>query len=131
MHLHKTKVWKFRFYTHGICTVLAFIGLSMVYLIPSQHILFHACSVTALSMAALVAAFITRHSRYIALGILNIAIIFFNQTQDFWLHLNWWIYLAIVGITLIAIAVFNEMERRKGSTLFKRLHALHHETWKW
>lgn len=125
------KVWKFRFYTHGICTVLAFIGLSMVYLIPSQHILFHACSVTALSMAALVAAFITRHSRYIALGILNIAIIFFNQTQDFWLHLNWWIYLAIVGITLIAIAVINEMERRKGSTLFKRLHALHHETWKW
>ena len=130
-YLVSWRVWKFRQPSHDICSVSALIGLPMLYLIPSDHVLFHAITATVLAVAAILVALHTKLNRYLITGILAIAIIFFSQTQNFWISLHWWVYVAVVGVILLAIAVINETERRKGSTLAKRVKDLAQKAWKW
>ncbi|MBQ4360462.1 MAG: hypothetical protein II767_09410, partial [Proteobacteria bacterium] len=124
-------VWKFREPSHDICSVAALVCLPMLYLIPSQHVLFHAVTTTVLAIAAILLALRTKLNRYLFTGLISILIIFFSQTGSFWLSLHWWVYLAVVAVILLAIAVINETERRKGSTFAALLKGLIARAWKW
>ena len=124
-------VWKFREPSHDICSVAALVCLPMLYLIPSQHVLFHAVTTTVLAIAAILVALRTKLNRYLFTGLISILIIFFSQTGSFWLSLHWWVYLAVVAVILLAIAVINETERRKGSTFAALLKGLIARAWKW
>ena len=124
-------VWKFRNPSHDICSVAALTCLPMLYLFPSQHVLFHAVTTTVLAIAAILVALRTKLNRYLFTGLISILIIFFSQTGSFWLSLHWWVYLAVVAVILLAIAVINETERRKGSTFAALLKGLIARAWKW
>ncbi len=124
-------VWKFRAPSHGISSTAALIILPLIYIIPSQNVGFHAVTVTILAIASIVVAIRTKLNRYLAIGIVSIAIIFFSQTRSFWFSLHWWVYLAVVGAILLIIAVINETERHRGTTLLQRAKSLMARAWKW
>ena len=130
-YLVSWRVWGFREPLHDICSMSALIILPLIYIIPSTNVLFHASTVAALAIVSIIAATRTKLNRYLAIGIINILIIFFSQTKNFWAGLHQAIYWAIVGVILLAIGVIYEMERRKGSTLAQFAKRLLSRTWKW
>ena len=125
--------WQHRRPAPDLAYFITLFGLIFVYAIPDQYTLWHACFVTAVSLAAIVIGMRKHAFRFILLGILCIAIIVIHQSRAFWLSLPWWVYVASVGAILIAIAVINEMERRKGSNIVQRIKALpqNANSWKW
>lgn len=53
------------------------------------------------------------------------------MTREFWGSLDWWIYLAVIGITLIVMAALNEMARRDGrETIVKKIGKVF-DGWDW
>ena len=131
LYLDSYFIWQFRGNSHEVCSIMALICLPLVYLIPGTHILFHAITVTALAIVSIIIAVRTRLNRYLTIGIVSIVCIFFSQTQNFWLSLHWWVYLAVVGVILLSIAVLNETQRRKGSTALQLLKGYIARSWKW
>ena len=125
--------WQHRRPAPDLAYFITLFGLIFVYAIPDQYTLWHACFVTAVSLAAIVIGMRKHAFRFILLGILCITIIVIHQSRAFWLSLPWWVYVASVGAILIAIAVINEMERRKGSNIVQRIKALpkNANSWKW
>ena len=130
-YLVSWRVWKFREPSHLVSSISALVILPLLYLVPNENVQFHAITVTALAIASIIVAFRIRLNRYLTIGIVSIVIIFFSQTKNFWFSLHWWVYLAVVGVVLLTIAVINETERRKGSTLVRRAKDMAARAWKW
>ncbi len=94
---------------------MTMICILYMYFVPETH-LFHTISATAVSLGMIIASIRLKSYRYLAAGAGMIVLIFLNQTADFWLSLNWWIYAAIVAFLIIGIGTGHEILRRKGSS---------------
>ena len=80
----------------------------MNYLSESDGMVF-VCFLTII----VIVSYIRKVGPIFIVSLLSILINLLMLTREFWLSLPWWLYVLIIGGTLIAFAVYNEMNSNK------------------
>ena len=108
-------------------------GISFVCLIIdalSHQNLFNTLIVLAVSALILLYSFISKKKRWFAVSSVSLLGLTIYTFRDFFTMIDWWVYLLIVGLILIAVSAANEYFVRKGRE-FKEKAGRFFEDWKW
>lgn len=74
---------------------------------------------------------VKKHKKWFMLSSVSLVILGVYMTREFWKAIDWWIYLAVIGIVLITLAAVNELARRDGrETLVKKVGRAF-DGWEW
>ena len=108
-------------------------GISFVCLIIdalSHQNLFNTLIVLGVSALILLYSFISKKKRWFAVPSVSLPGLTIYTFRDFFTMIDWWVYLLIVGLILIAVSAANEYFVRKGRE-FKEKAGRFFEDWKW
>ena len=108
-------------------------GISFVCLIIdalSHQNLFNTLIVLGVSALILLYSFISKKKRWFAVSSVSLLGLTIYTFRDFFTMIDWWVYLLIVGLILIAVSAANEYFVRKGRE-FKEKAGRFFEDWKW
>lgn len=108
-------------------------GISFVCLIIdalSNQNLFNTLIVLGVSAVILLYSFIAKKKRWFAVSSISLTGLTIYTFRDFFTMIDWWVYLLIVGLILIAVSAANEYFVRKGRE-FKEKAGRFFEDWKW
>ena len=108
-------------------------GISFVCLIIdalSHQNLFNTLIVLAVSALILLYSFVSKKKRWFAVSSVSLLGLTIYAFRDFFTMIDWWVYLLIVGLILIAVSAANEYFVRKGRE-FKEKAGRFFEDWKW
>lgn len=111
----------------------AIYGISFVCLIIdalSHQNLFNTLIVLIVSALILLYSFISKKKRWFAVSSVSLLGLTIYTFRDFFTMIDWWVYLLIVGLILIAVSAANEYFVRKGRE-FKEKAGRFFEDWKW
>lgn len=93
--------------------------LSVIYLglaaIVSEE-LTDALIILCLMMIILLISFTQKSMRWFLMSTCTLIILTFYLTRNFWLSIQWWVYLLIAGIILLCMAAVYERRKQKGIT---------------
>ena len=65
-------------------------------------------------VAILVLSYFKKYGAVFIATLTSIIVNAFVLTREFWFSIPWWIYLLVVGALLIAFAIKNESDEKKG-----------------
>ncbi len=82
------------------------------------------------SLAILIYSFITKKKRWFLTSAVGLTGLTLYIAKDFFAHIQWWVYLMLVGILLISIAAVNEYFKSKGESV-KEKAGRFFEDWTW
>ncbi|MDE7290357.1 MAG: hypothetical protein K2N71_12825, partial [Oscillospiraceae bacterium] len=108
-------------------------GIAFVCLIIdalSHQNLFNTLIVLGTSALILLYSFISKKKRWFAISSVSLLGLTIYTFRDFFTMIDWWVYLLIVGLILIAVSAANEYFVRKGRE-FKEKAGRFFEDWKW
>ncbi|MDE6133149.1 MAG: hypothetical protein K2G04_07245, partial [Oscillospiraceae bacterium] len=108
-------------------------GISFVCLIIdalSHQNLVNTLIVLAVSALILLYSFISKKKRWFAVSSVSLLGLTLYTFRDFFTMIDWWVYLLVVGLILIAVSAANEYFVRKGRE-FKEKAGRFFEDWKW
>lgn len=127
-----SKLWKkYSGLSDGVST--AIYGISFVILIIEALIyqnIVNTFIVLLVSLAILLYSFVTKKKRWFAVSSISLTGLTLYIFRDLFLMIDWWIYLLVVGMILIAVSSANEYFIKKGREL-KEKAGRFFEDWKW
>ncbi len=115
------KIWeKYRNIFSRFAFVVSTVNMiTLAYDIINYKILLDSQMFIVLSTIMLIVSFIKKYKKWLCLASLSLVFITIYTTRDFWLSIDWWIYLLIIGISLISLAAVNEKLHLKKITYDK------------
>lgn len=78
----------------------------------------------------MIIAFIRKRRKWFLLSSVSVLFTAVYMTKDFWLSIQWWIYLLVIGITLVTVAGINEYLKTKNKSV-KIIAGKLFTEWKW
>ena len=64
----------------------------------------------AVGVIILLAATITYHKDYVIASSVTLVLLVLYVTRDFWLSIEWWVYLFVAGVILVLVAIKQEKD---------------------
>ncbi|WP_010093877.1 hypothetical protein [Ornithinibacillus scapharcae] len=96
-------------------SVLVIVALLLVQDGLASNTIYDAIIVGILSLASLIAGMVKHVKSFFFVGAGVLLFNVFMQTRPYWGHLPWWSYLIIAGSLLLAIASYNEWQRKNNT----------------
>ena len=83
------------------------------------------------ALGIFIASFVFKRKKWFVLSFVVLVILLVYMSRAFWLSLDWWLYLLITGIVLIAVGSGNELVKQKKIDSPKEKIELFLSDWKW
>lgn len=100
-----------------ITALLSVIYLGLAAIISEE--LIDALIILCLMMIVLFISFTNKSMRWFLLSACTLIFLTFYLTRNFWIEIQWWVYLLTAGIILLCMAAANERRKQKGITKWK------------
>lgn len=114
--------------TSQVIFILDFVGL--IYDALRFHTLSNTVFVLAVTAVVLVISFTSKSKTWFGVSSTALVVITLYFMEQYVTSLDWWAYLFIAGLALIAVASLNEYCRKNGTTVKSRLAEIF-DGWKW
>ena len=102
--------WNIAFYT-ALVSVL-YLGLSAI----ASEELTDALIILCTMMLVIIISFKQKSMRWFLLSACTLIFLSFYLTREFWLDIQWWVYLLTAGIILLCMAALHERRKQQGIT---------------
>ena len=100
-----------------ITALLSVIYLGLAAMVSEE--LTDALIILCLMMIILLISFTNKSMRWFLLSACTLIFLTFYLTRDFWIEIQWWVYLLTAGIILLCMAAAHERRKQKGITKWK------------
>ncbi len=97
-----------------ITALLSVIYLGLASMVSEE--LTDALIILCLMMIILLLSFTNKSMRWFLLSACTLIVLTFYLTRNFWIEIQWWVYLLTAGIILLCMAAANERRKQKGIT---------------
>ena len=109
----------------GVYAILRIAGSALMYEKPADLV-----TILALGLSVFIVSFFVKQKKWFLLGGATLIGIAVYLRMKLFIDIQWWVWLLLAGILLIAIAATNEMLRARGDSLKERAGRLW-EDWQW